>query len=269
MTPMTSPLRLMAVFAHPDDESLGMGGALAKYAAEGVETYLVCATRGERGWGGDEKDNPGLEALGQIREGELRAAARILGLREVQFLDYIDGDLDQASPAEAIRRIVRHLRRVRPHVVVTFGPEGAYGHPDHIAISQFTQAALVRAAESTYPDPQPAHLVSKLYYMADSQDYMTFVESLLGPITMDVEGETRRHPGWEGWAITTRLDAADHWRTALAAIQCHQSQIGQYELDKLSDDQHRRLWGQGTFYRALSLVNGGRRVEHDLFEGLR
>lgn len=265
---MTSPLKLMAVFAHPDDESLGLGGTLAKYAAEGVETYLVCATRGERGWGGEEKDNPGLTALGQIREGELRAAARILGLREVWFLDYIDGDLDQAPPAEAIAKIVSHVRRVRPQVVVTFGPEGAYGHPDHIAICQFTQAALVRAAESTYPDPQPPHVVSKLYYMADSQDYMTFVESLLGPITMEVDGETRHHPGWEAWAITTRIDAAAHWRTALDAINCHQSQVRQYGLEKLTADQHLRSWGQGTFFRALSMVNGGRKLESDLFDGL-
>ncbi len=259
----------MAIFAHPDDESLGMGGALAKYAAEGVETYLVCATRGERGWAGEEKDNPGHAALGRLREGELRAACAILGIREVSFLDYLDGDLDQAPPAEAIAKIVAHLRRVRPQVVVTFGPEGAYGHPDHIAICQFTHAALVSAADASHPDPQPPHCVSKLYYMADARDYMTYVESFLGPIAMDIDGETRHHPGWEEWSITTRIDASAHWPTALRAIHCHQSQIAQYELDKLTNDAHRRMWGQGTFYRALSFVNGGRRGETDLFEGLR
>src|ERR1700730_16777376 len=87
---MTDKLRLMCVLAHPDDESLGMGGVLAKYAAEGVETYLVTATRGERGWQDDPADNPGLSVLGKLREAELRAAAGILGLREVCFLDYID-----------------------------------------------------------------------------------------------------------------------------------------------------------------------------------
>ena len=93
---MTETLKLMCILAHPDDESLGTGGILAKYAAEGVETYLVTATRGERGWMGDEKDDPGLEALGRLRTGELQAAAQVLGLREVNFLDYIDGDLDRA-----------------------------------------------------------------------------------------------------------------------------------------------------------------------------
>jgi len=91
---MNDPLRLMCVLAHPDDESLGMGGTLAKYAADGIETYLVTATRGERGWFGDEKDNPGMEVLGKMREAELRNAAKELGTRDVNFLDYVDGDLD-------------------------------------------------------------------------------------------------------------------------------------------------------------------------------
>src|SRR6185436_20526654 len=108
---MTAPLKLMAIFAHPDDESLGLGGALAKFVAEGVETYLVCATRGERGWTGEEKDNPGLEALGRLREAELRSACAILKIREVMLLDYIDGDLDKAPPAEVIGKLVSHLRR--------------------------------------------------------------------------------------------------------------------------------------------------------------
>ncbi len=122
---MTNQLKLMCVLAHPDDESLGTGGILAKYATEEVETYLVTATRGERGWFGDESDYPGLEALGKIREAELLAAASVLGIRRVDFLDYIDGDLDQASPAEAVAKIVGHLRRVRPDVVVTFDPTGS------------------------------------------------------------------------------------------------------------------------------------------------
>jgi LmbE family N-acetylglucosaminyl deacetylase len=92
---MATGLKLMCVLAHPDDESLGNGGTLAKYAAEGVETYLVTATRGERGWTGSERDDPGLEALGKIREVELFAAASVLGIRRVDFLDYIDGDLDK------------------------------------------------------------------------------------------------------------------------------------------------------------------------------
>lgn len=142
---MSEQLRLLCVLAHPDDESLGFGGTLAKYAREGIETYLVTATRGERGRFGSGIDFPGFSAVGRMREAELLAAAKELGLREVRFLDYMDGELDHAKPGEVIARIVAELRRVRPHIVLTFGPEGAYRHPDHIAICQFATAATICA----------------------------------------------------------------------------------------------------------------------------
>ena len=91
---MQQQLRLMCILAHPDDESLGTGGILARYSAEGVATYLVMATHGERGWQGAVADYPGPQALGRIRESELRAAAQVLGLQEVVFLDYQDGALE-------------------------------------------------------------------------------------------------------------------------------------------------------------------------------
>ncbi len=117
---MTGTLKLMAVLAHPDDESLGTGGSLAKYGSEGVETYVVTATRGERGRYHDGTESPGPEAMGRIREQELLDAADALGVEEVSFLDYMDGDLDRVDPNEAIGKIVQHLRRVRPQVVLTF-----------------------------------------------------------------------------------------------------------------------------------------------------
>src|SRR5512147_1277935 len=154
---MNEALKLLAVFPHPDDETLGMGPTLARYAAEGIETYLVCATRGERGWFDSEGPNPGLKEVARIREAELRCAAENLGIHEVSFLDYIDGDVDQANPEEMIEKLVSHVRRIRPQVVVSFGPDGAYGHPDHIALSQFTNAALICAADTTFPSDGAPH----------------------------------------------------------------------------------------------------------------
>lgn len=116
---MAEALRLLAVFPHPDDESLGLGDTFAKYSAEGIETFLICATRGERGWNGPEDKNPGFEALGRVREAELRCAASLLGLKEVSFPDAIDGEVDQAKPEEIIARITSHLRRIQPQVVIT------------------------------------------------------------------------------------------------------------------------------------------------------
>jgi LmbE family N-acetylglucosaminyl deacetylase len=265
-------LKLLAVLAHPDDESLGFGGTLATYAAQGVEVYLLTATRGERGWPDSARPYPGLQALGALRAAELQAAAQILGLRQVALLDYIDGDLDRADPTEATAAIAAHVRRVQPHVVITFGPDGAYGHPDHIAISQFTTAALFRAA-----DPSDAalgtfapHQVAKLYYLAGTKAFMAIYQEAFGDIVMEVDGCVRRPVGWEEWAITTRIDTIDSWRTVWQAVACHRTQLPSYDaLQHLPEEYRRNLWASQTYYRAFSLVNGGRMVEDDLFVGLR
>ncbi len=266
----SADLRLMCVLAHPDDESLGTGGALAMYAAEGVACHLVTATRGERGRIGDKRGFTTPEVIGRLREAELRAAAATLGVREVSLLGYPDGALDQAPPDEAIGRIVGHLRRVRPQVVVTFGPEGAYGHPDHIAISQFTIAAVARAADADHADGAPAHRVDKLYCMAWSRTTWELFQAALREITMTVDGVVRRVAPWPDWAITTRLPAEPHWEPVWRAVMCHQTQMAMYAgFTSLSAEQHRALWGRQGYYRVFSLVNGGREPETDLFAGLR
>jgi LmbE family N-acetylglucosaminyl deacetylase len=272
------PLRLMAVLAHPDDESLGLGGVLARYAAEGVEVTVVTATRGERGRYRGERDgplHPGPEALARIREAELRAATRVLGVRETLLLGYRDGAFDQADPREAISRIAAHLRSVRPHVVLTFAPDGAYGHPDHIAISQLTGAAIVAAADASAlppgerPKPKP-HAVSKFYYIAWPAATWKAYESAFKKLVSVVDGEERQSLPWPEWAITTSIDAGPHSETAWKAVACHESQVAAYgRLNELSPEQQAAVWGQQTFYRVFSTVNGGRAREKDLFEGLR
>jgi LmbE family N-acetylglucosaminyl deacetylase len=263
-------LRLLAVFAHPDDESMGMGGTLAKYSAAGVETYLVCATRGERGWFGPEEQNPGLSALGELRTKELENAVRELGMNRLDFLGYIDGEVDRANPAEAIGKIVSHIRRIKPQVVVTFPPDGNYGHPDHVAIGQFTQAAIVCAVDSDYQDAEnlPVHRVSKLYYMVDSESFIGLITPFVGEITFPVDDQVRGEVAWREWMITTRIDMADHCHAAWRAIQCHQSQLSSLgPLAEMHEDAGVAVLAmQGTFYRAFSLVNGGREIEDDLFE---
>jgi LmbE family N-acetylglucosaminyl deacetylase len=269
---MTTNLKLLCVLAHPDDESLGNGGILARYAAEGIETSLIVATRGERGWRGNEEEYPGLEAFGKRREAEVLAAANVLGLRQVEFLDYLDGELDQADPAEAIAKIVGYLRRVRPDVVVTFGPDGAYGHPDHIAICQFTTAALVQAANPNALDESSLapHGVSKLYSMVATQHLLEAYQSVFGKLVMHIDGMERRGVGWPEWAITTRIDTQTYRQTVWEAVLCHESQLSVYrQLEHVSQQDQQELWDTQTYYRALSVVNGGRSVEDDLFEALR
>jgi len=170
-----STKRLLGAFAHPDDEGI-VSGALLQYNTSGVETGLVCATRGEVG----EIADPALatpENLGQVREGEMRAAAEVLGVHNLWFLDYRDSGMAgtpenadprafaQASAAEVVGKLVKIIREFRPQVIITFDESGAYGHPDHIAIYRYTTSAFHAAADAVqYPDLGPAHSVSKLYY---------------------------------------------------------------------------------------------------------
>lgn len=269
---MDEALRLLAIFPHPDDETLGLGSTLARYSAEGVGTYLICATRGERGWFESEGPDPGLEEVGRIREAELRCAAEDLGIREVSLLDYIDGDVDRADPEEIIGKLASHIRRIKPQVVVSFGPDGAYGHPDHIALSQFTNGALICAADRNFVDVnvQPPHRVLKFYYMVDPYEIVNIANEALGGISIDVDGVTRHQVGWEDWQITTRLDNHDYLDKVQKAIHCHKSQLSGYDpIPNWSLAELAKIFGTGHFYRALSLVNGGRKIETDLFEGLR
>jgi len=263
--PRTEPLRLLAVFAHPDDETLGLGGVLARYAAEGVETHLVTATRGEGGRFRGLKEgpgHPGREKLAAIREAELNAAASVLGIRSVTMLGYPDGRLDQADPREATSRIADVIRRLRPQVVVTFSPDGGYGHPDHIAICQLATAGVVAAASS--------HAVSKLYYFVSSEPYMQAYQAAFKKLTSLVDGVEREAQFWPDWMITTVIDTREHWERVQRAVDCHDSQVAGYEaLRKLGPEHREALWGRKEFYRVLSLVNGGRARETDLFEGLR
>jgi LmbE family N-acetylglucosaminyl deacetylase len=268
---MKETLKLMGVLAHPDDETLGFGGVLARYAAQGVETSIVTATRGERGWFGDRDDYPGPDELGRLREQELEAAAQVLGIQEVSLLGYCDGELDQAPAGEVIGKICRQIRKVRPQVIVTFDPFGVYGHPDHIAISQFTAAAIVAAADPGYADLQElsAHRVSKLYYLAETEQSLAAYQEIFGDLVMEIDGEERRTTGWEPWAITTIIDTQDYAQQVWQAVACHRSQMPGYQtLLELPEAQRRELWAQQSFYRSFSLVNGGRVLEQDLFRGL-
>lgn len=267
---MTEPLKLFCVFAHPDDETFGTGSTLAKYSREGVEVHLMVATRGERGW--PVATHPGLAEVARVRTEELKNAAAILGIRQVTYLNYLDGDLDKANQTEVLGQIVRELRRVRPQVVITFDPFGNYGHPDHIAIAQFTQAALVLAADASYQDPAhlPAHRVSKLYYLVDSQPLLDLYTQLFGAITFPVDGVIRQGIGWPDWAITTWIDGDAYWEMTWWAMACHTSQLGNItQIGTAVREHHQLLAGLRTYYRAYSLVNCGREPESDLFAGLR
>ena len=221
--------KLMAVLAHPDDESLGVGGTLAKYASEGVEVYLVTATRGERGrFRGhhlDDSRHPGPSALGAIREKELHAAAAVLGLREVSILDYHDSQLDCANPQEAVALIAGHIRRIQPDVVVTFGPDGAYGHPDHVKVHHVVRRAVDLAArrprllESTFNrDIMRSYFVAAREAGVGSDDW--------NPDSPQDDGNPLGTPEAE---IQWQVDVSEYLAQRRASMEAHRSQATDIE----------------------------------------
>lgn len=170
--------RLLISYAHPDDESFGLGGLIGKYVASGVEVYYLCATNGDAGTVSPELLN-GYRSIAELRLAELDAASEILGFTGVFKLGYRDSGMmgtpenqdpeslwyaGQHKPAEVVRRVVEVIREIRPHVVITFNRYGGYGHPDHIAIQRATTEAVERASDPAYATGHEAWRVQKLYY---------------------------------------------------------------------------------------------------------
>lgn len=259
--------KILAVLAHPDDETLGFGGTLVRYATKGIETHLICATRGQRGWFGAPDDYPGADELGFIRENELRHAAQLLNLRSVHLLDYMDGDLDQTEPKAIIQQLATQIRLIRPQLVLTFDPYGVYGHPDHIAIAQFTTAAIVEAAGGAPGNGLPPHRVEALYYRVMTAPELAAYQAAFGDLVMTIDGVERRASPWPEWSVSARIDARAYVAQVWDAVRAHRSQLAGYErLMALPAAEQQAIFGTQTFYRAFSFTSGGRQRETELFQ---
>jgi LmbE family N-acetylglucosaminyl deacetylase len=135
------PLRLLCICAHPDDECFGFGGALALYASRGVETSVLCLTDGQAAT--NRGDASSAKQLGQTRRAEFEASCKVLGVTNYEVLDYHDGQLEHEHLSELAAGLVSHIRRLRPHVIITFGLDGGLNtHPDHTTVSAATSAAF-------------------------------------------------------------------------------------------------------------------------------
>jgi LmbE family N-acetylglucosaminyl deacetylase len=270
-----SKLTLMAVLAHPDDEAFGTGGTLAKYAAEGCNVYLVTATRGEAG----QIAEPELATaanLPYVREQELRCACEIYDIHPPRFLDYLDGQLPIVNQGQAVGKLVRFIRELEPQVLITFGPDGIYGHYDHIAVHRWATIAFDLAADpDCFPDQlagvcQP-HQVSKVYFRALREEQVTAMSEDDKPAAVMMDGVPFYFVGRRDDEITTVIDVSDHLEAKLGGIQCHVTQVGLHSrFAEASDEVMREPWFRSeSFVLARSTVGWPEGVETDLFARLR
>jgi LmbE family N-acetylglucosaminyl deacetylase len=277
--------KLLAVLAHPDDETFGMGGTLALYARRGAAVHLVCATRGEVG-DVDPRLLEGFQSVGDRREHELRCAAEHLRLAGVHFLGYRDsgmpGSPDNTHPEalaaapldEVAAKVVHYIRMLRPQVVLTFDPIGGYRHPDHIAVHRATVRAFHAAG-----DPQaflgefPPYQPHKLYFHTFSRRFMALAVRL-----MPLFGQDPRHFGrnkdidlvslaGENFPVHARIDYREVEAAKEAATACHASQLTMGSPRGLLAWAFRRGSGIETFMRAFPEPHPGLR-ETDLFSGI-
>jgi LmbE family N-acetylglucosaminyl deacetylase len=211
---------VLAVFAHPDDESLACGGTLARLSDAGVRVVLFCASHGERGSIGD----PALVAghsLAEVRANELREAASVLGAADVILLDHPDGDLRWAHEAQLLAQIVDAVKVYQPDVVITFAEDGLYWHLDHIGMHERTYDALESLGTSAPP----------LYYVTLPRGIMrnvvdAAVENHAVPPGTDLWGITPDAFGLHAAAPTLVVDVGDWVERKLSALRCHKTQIG-------------------------------------------
>ncbi|MBN9619035.1 MAG: mycothiol conjugate amidase Mca [Actinobacteria bacterium] len=287
------PLRLMAVHAHPDDESSKGAATMARYVDQGAEVLVVTCTGGERG----SILNPALqgradieENISEIRRAEMDRARAILGVQQ-HWLGFVDSGLPEGDPlpplpegcfalvpmADAVERLVREMRSFRPHVVTTYDEFGGYPHPDHIRCHEISMAAFEAAPDpDQFPDAGEPWQPLKLYYdvgfsieRAQALHEGMLAQGLESPFKEWFE----RREEWLGKRrppnITTRVDVADWFERRDAALLAHATQVdpnGWFFSVPL--DLQRRVWPTEDFELARSLVDSAI-PEDDLFAGIR
>lgn len=232
---------LMAILAHPDDESFPMGGTLAKSTAEGKRVHLVTATRGEAGIPGKSAAETAV-----LREAELRRACAELGVQQLTFLGYVDGQLETIPDSDGAARLLTLMRRTQPDAVVTFGPDGISGHPDHLAVYRWTTAAFDQYQRDV---KRPL----RLYYIAPSEATQQGcgipppAESVGGPVAF--------------------IDVGNYLVTKARAAQQHQSQHPPFKGTPEAAAQEMACHELFRLARPQIAVNGHGPIE-DLFAAI-
>ncbi len=277
--------KLLAVLAHPDDETFGMGGTLAMYARRGVAVHLVCATKGEVG----EMDPvymEGFQSIADRRESELRCAAEKLRLAGVYFLGYRDsgmiGSTENRHPealfAQPVEKVASEIadwmKRIEPQVVITFDPIGGYRHPDHIAIHKAAVKAFHLIREAGQGKGGYRYQPVKLYYHTIQRGLLKIMVRIM-PIlgknprkigkNQDIDLVAITEVNYPTDAVINFRDVADVREDAAA---CHVSQGGGKTSGGILGRARKWLGSKEIYMRAYPKREKGEPVENDLFEGL-
>jgi LmbE family N-acetylglucosaminyl deacetylase len=263
---------LLAIFAHPDDETFGLGGTMARYAVRGVPVTMICATRGEVGEiAKGSAATP--ETLGQFREQELRDAMGILGVTDVRFLDFRDSGMKGTAenndprafmnaPADAVvPELVRAIRERRPDVIVTWDESGGYGHPDHVAVHHHATAAFRAAGDATrFADVgDPFNGASLFYVSIPMEEFGRVMEEMrkrgIELPDFGADEEIASLPRVETNCV---IDVSDHFDRKLQAMLAHSSQITPDDaFMSMPQDIQRSFFGREFFHRAYPPVPAG------------
>jgi LmbE family N-acetylglucosaminyl deacetylase len=280
--------RLLISLAHPDDESFGLGGLIAKYVDEGVEVYYLCATNGDVGTVSTEHMN-GYNSIAELRLAELACASEILGFKDVVMLNYEDSGMMNTQTNQypeslwynwnhnrsaVLQKVVNVIRQVRPQVVITFNRYGGYGHPDHIAIQQATTQAFQLAGNSEYPASElPAYQPQKLYYTGINKMYL-WLGIWRARLNRQNPRQLGRNNDVDLLAIRdqvepthTHIDISDYLDVWAKASACHASQgggTGGFVPHWL----RRMLSREQRLTRVIPVPKKDRVDEYDLFDGV-
>ena len=276
------PATILAIFAHPDDEVFSCGGSFALLSRQGVQIALACATRGEAG----EIASPELatpETLGQVREAELREAAKHMGIQVLHFLGYRNSGMDGApendhpnafmnAPADkVVSQLAGLIRHYQPEIVITFEPGGGYGHPDHLAIHHHTVAAVSAAAFATYrPELGASWRVPRLLYTALARRVLVNIRDALaaqGEVPPILENIDDR-PHWSDPARSILMNVSDASDAKLMAFRAHRTQFGANSfLSAMPPELLREAASLEEFMLAPTYENPDRPLTH-LLDGL-
>jgi LmbE family N-acetylglucosaminyl deacetylase len=285
----TAKRRLLIAYAHPDDESFGLGGLIGKYVAEGVDVYLVCATDGDVGTVSAEFLQ-GYASIRDLRLAELAAATEVLGFRHVYTFGYKDSGMlgspendDERSlwyawnhcPEEVTKRVVEVIREIKPQVMITFNKYGAYGHPDHIAIQRATTEAFALAGDASYETHQEPYQPQKLYY-----SNIPKIPLQIAITRMRLQGKDPRRLGVNkdidmvkvlenAEPNHARINISQYYDIWDRASACHASQGGGSSFRAVPKSLRRWLAGTQSFTRVFPKPSRNGVDERDLFVNVR